>query len=80
MTKTDDQVPDEFDDDDRDVEINEQEIKSKSEHLVSKILKDLELRIQGCENVIISNQKYIKKIWDRIEQLEENFKLLIESK
>lgn len=40
-------------------------------------LQDIENRLEKYENGITINQKYIKKIWDKLKELEENFNLLI---
>jgi len=58
----------------------EEETEEESQDLESDKLKDLEMKIETYEKAITTNQKYIKKIWDKVKELEENFRLLYERK
>jgi len=40
----------------------------------------LENKLEKYENGIAVNQKYIKKIWQRVKELEDNFNILIQQK
>jgi len=66
----------ELDDHPEDTEEVEEEIVDST----SDKWKIVESKIDVLENAITTNQKYIKKIWERVKDLEDNFKILIEKK
>ncbi len=46
----------------------------------SSDLKAIYAELEKHEKAITVNQKYIKKIWEKVKEIEDNFRLLYESK
>ena len=66
----------ELDDDGEEDENEEGMIEDKTDQRIDK----LELNQEKIEKAISTNQKYIRKIWNKIKVQENNFKLLYEAK
>lgn len=62
----------------KDVDQAEEEQEPQDES--SEKLKELEEEILNLEKVIITNKKYIIKIWQRVKELEDHFRIFTESK
>jgi len=58
----------------------ENELEEKDRELDELFRKHVDARFEKIENAISVNQKYIKQLWTRQNKLEEDFRLLVESK
>ena len=45
---------------------------------VEEFMEITNQRLESCHKGILTNQKYVKKVWERLKVLEDNFKLLYE--
>ncbi len=69
-----------LDEEDEEQEDDEKQIRDKDKQLDEIFKKATEARIGRIENAVTVNQKYIKRMWERQNKLEDDFKLLYESK